>query len=137
MIERGYFKDQYLNFDMADVTNSIDFNFKILKEVKYLKLNDLLDIYTALANKEMVIVLDNIDSFIKASYNEFKNEIERMISKLNHAKIIMVLNDKTVKNLDATIFNEKRFWLEPLKKFAAADMFILHAKEYLKDINMK
>jgi hypothetical protein len=39
--------------------------------------------------------------------------------------------------LDVSIFNETRYFLEPLKKFAASDMFILHAKEFLKDINMK
>lgn len=51
-----------------------------------------------------------------------------MINNLPNAKIIMILNEKTIKTLDVSIFNERRYYLEPLKKFAAADMFILHAK---------
>ena len=137
MYERGYFKDYYFYIDMGDVTTAIDFNSKIIKKAKHLKLNNLFDIYATLAHKEMVFVLDNIDLFIRTSYHEFKKEISLMLDKLSNTKLVMVLNDKTVKSLDISIFNERRYFLEPLKKFAAADMFIMHAKEYLAEINMK
>lgn len=60
-----------------------------------------------------------------------------MLKRMGSPKIILVLNEKIVETLSTSIFNEKRYYLEPLKKFAAADMFILHAKEYLMDINMR
>lgn len=53
---------------MSNVTNSIDFNFEVIKAFKHKKLDSILEIYAALSSNKMTIVMDNLDSFVRFSY---------------------------------------------------------------------
>lgn len=100
----------------------------MIKKIGNLKCPDLHEALRKLATKDMVLVLDNADLFLNTSYEEFIHEVNTILDVLKNTKVIIIVSDKTSKQYDNPIFGEKRFYLEPLKKFAAADMFLLNAK---------
>jgi hypothetical protein len=62
--------------------------------------------------------------------------VSYLIDRLGNAKLIIIINDKTVLSLKTTT-NISNKILGPLKVFAATDMFMINAKEYIDIKNIE
>ncbi len=68
MIERGYFKDDYLHIDLSNCSKTIDFQFSMLKRIGTMKCSDLHEGLHKMISKDIVVVLDNADLFLTTSF---------------------------------------------------------------------
>jgi len=101
-----------------------------------MKVSDYNEALSKLSLKDMMLVLDNADEYAQTAPKEFDNEVSYLIDRLGNAKLIIIINDRTMLSLKTTT-NISNKVLGPLKVFAATDMFMINAKEYIDIKNIE
>lgn len=96
-------------------------------------------ISTVYSDKRLVLVLDNCDSFVENSCEEFLEQMKELLARLDKPKILLVLNERTDKLYSNFLLGEKRISFPPLEVLPAIDMLLAQCKWWvpLKEISYR